>query len=122
MVIKKWKSTDLIERIENEILDSIEVKKKLILQKQIILKIYGRVQMVLYRDSTRRQAKKLGLTGWVMNELDGTVKLIAEGEEGDLKQLVDWCYNGSVLAKVDKIDVSWQEATGQFNEFNIKYK
>ena len=39
MVIKKWKSTDLIERIENEILDSVEVKKKLILQKQIILKI-----------------------------------------------------------------------------------
>jgi len=92
------------------------------MNKQIILKIYGRVQMVLYRDSARRKAKKLGLTGWVMNESDGTVKLVAEGEERGLKQLVDWCYNGPILAKINKIDIDWQEATGQFKEFKIKYK
>ena len=39
------------------------------MKKQVILKIYGRVQLVLFRDSTRRQAKKLGLVGWVMNDL-----------------------------------------------------
>lgn len=92
------------------------------MNKQIILKIYGRVQMVMYRDSARRHAKKLDLVGWVMNKSDGTVKLIAEGEEKNLKQFIDWCYNGPMLAKVDKIDISWQEATGQFKEFNIKYK
>lgn len=91
------------------------------MKKQMVLKIYGRVQMVFFRDSTRRFAKKLGLVGWVKNEDDGTVKVIAEGEEEDLKKLIDWCYNGSVLAKVDKIDIDWQEATGQFNQFEIKY-
>jgi len=92
------------------------------MNKQIILKIYGRVQMVMYRDSARRQAKKLDLTGWVMNKSDGTVELIAEGKEENLKQFIDWCYNGSILAKVNKININWQEATGQFKKFNIKYK
>jgi len=92
------------------------------MNKQIILKIYGRVQMVMYRDSARRKAKKLDLTGWVMNKSDGTVELIAEGKEESLKELIDWCYNGSILAKVNKIDVNWQEATSQFEKFKIKYK
>ena len=92
------------------------------MNKKIILKIYGRVQMVMYRDSARRQAKKLNLTGWVMNKSDGTVELIAEGKKENLKQFIDWCYNGSMLAKVNKIDINWQEATGQFKKFNIKYK
>lgn len=92
------------------------------MNKKIILKIYGRVQMVMYRDSARRQAIKLNLTGWVMNKPDGMVELIAEGEKENLKQFIDWCYNGSILAKVDKIDIDWQEATGQFKKFNIKYK
>ena len=92
------------------------------MNKKIILKIYGRVQLVMYRDSARRQARKLNLVGWVMNKSDGTVELIAEGEEENLKQFIDWCYNGPILARVDKIDISWQEATGQFKKFNIKYK
>ncbi len=91
------------------------------MNKQVNLKIYGRVQMVMYRDSVRRQAKKLGLTGWVMNEDDGTVRVVADGEEENLKKLIDWCYNGPMLAKVDKIDIEWREATGQFNNFDIKY-
>ncbi|MBU1292256.1 acylphosphatase [Patescibacteria group bacterium] len=89
--------------------------------KRVGLKIYGRVQMVLYRDSTRRQAKKLGLNGWVMNQSDGTVQIIAEGEEENLKKLIKWCYNGSILAKVEKIDIDWQDETGRFDKFEIKY-
>lgn len=92
------------------------------MNKGIFLKIYGRVQMVMYRDSARRKAKKLDLVGWVMNQPDGTVELIAEGKEENLKQFIDWCYNGPILAKVNKIDINWQEATGQFKKFNIKYK
>ncbi len=89
--------------------------------KQIVLKIYGRVQMVMFRDSTQRQAKKLKLVGWVINEPDKTVKIVAEGKEKNLKQLIDWCYNGSILSRVDKIDIKWKEPTGQFNRFEIKY-
>jgi len=91
------------------------------MNKKIILKIYGRVQMVLFRDSTRRKAKKLNLVGWVMNQEDGTVQIMAEGEEENLKQLITWCYNGPMLAKVDKIDITWQGPTGQFKKFEIKY-
>lgn len=90
--------------------------------KQVILIIHGRVQMVLFRDSTRKRAKQLGLTGWVSNESDGTVKVIAEGDEKELAELIKWCYNGPILARVEKIDVQWQEATGQFDKFDIKYK
>lgn len=100
------------------------------MNKAIFLKIHGRVQMVMYRDSARRKANKLNLTGWVMNKPDGTVELFAEGKEENLKQFIDWCYNGPVLAKVEKIDIKWQNATcpdgsrraRQFNKFEIKYK
>ncbi len=90
-------------------------------KKQVVLKIYGRVQMVLFRDSTKKKAQKLGLTGLVSNQSDGTVKVIAEGEEKKLEKLIKWCYNGPMLAKVDKIDIDWQKATGQFEKFEIKY-
>ncbi len=91
------------------------------MNKQAILKIYGRVQKVFFRDSTRRKAKKLNLTGWVINESNRTVKIVAEGEEKNLKEFIDWCYNGPMLARVDKIDIDWKEATGQFENFKIKY-
>ena len=89
--------------------------------KRVILKIFGRVQGIFFRDSTRRKARKLGLTGWVSNESDGTVKVMAQGEEEKLEALIKWCYNGPMLARVDKIDIEWQEATGQFEKFEIKY-
>jgi len=90
-------------------------------KKQVILKIYGRVQMVLFRDSTRKKARQLGLTGWVSNESDGTVKVVAKGEKRKLEELIKWCYNGPITARVDKIDIDWQKATGQFDNFEIKY-
>lgn len=91
------------------------------MDKRLVLKVHGRVQGVLFRDSARRQAKKLNLTGWVGNQDDGTVKIIAEGKEEGLNQFLKWCYNGPILAKVDRIDIERQKATGQFENFVIKY-
>ena len=91
------------------------------IKKQVKIKIYGRVQMVMFRDATQRQARKLDLVGLVKNELDGAVQVIAEGEAERLKELVKWCYNGPVLARVDKIDVEWGKATGKFIKFKIEY-
>jgi acylphosphatase len=91
------------------------------MSKRTILKIYGRVQGIFFRDSTQRKARELGLTGWVRNEPDGTVKIVAEGEEGDLKKLIKWCYNGPRLARVEKVDIEWAEATGEFERFEIIY-
>ncbi len=89
--------------------------------KQVKIKVYGRVQMVMFRDATQRQARKLCLIGWVKNEPDDTVQIVAEGEEKELEKLVEWCYNGPVLARVDKIDVEWEKTSGQFNKFEIRY-
>ena len=101
------------------------------MKKRVGLKIYGRVQGVFFRDSTRRKAKELNLTGWVENEPDGTVQIVAEGEEKDLKELIEWCRHGgpaspnasqggSEFARVDKMDVEWLEPSGQFNDFMVK--
>jgi len=89
--------------------------------KRASLKIYGRVHGVFYRDSARRKAKKLGLVGWVRNEPDKTVKIIAEGEEKNLKKFIEWCYNGTILARVEKAEVEWEEAEGEFERFKIIY-
>jgi len=91
------------------------------MSKQVIIKIYGRVQGVFFRDTVRRRARKLDLVGWVKNEPDGGVMITAEGEEDSLKQLVAWCYNGPILARVDRVEVKWEEAKSEFKKFEIKY-
>lgn len=92
------------------------------MNKQAELKIYGRVQKVMYRDWASRKAKELELTGWVKNEADGTVKIVAEGEEKDLNQFIERCYNGPALADVVKIDTKWRRAENQFKSFKIIYQ
>ena len=48
-------------------------------QRRVRLRIHGRVQGVFYRDSTRREAQRLGLRGWVRNRSDGSVETVAQG-------------------------------------------
>ena len=91
------------------------------MSKRVNIIVSGWVQGVFFRYTTRRKAQALNLTGWVKNESDGTVKIVAEGQEEDLQALVKWCYNGIKLAKVEKVDIKWEEATGEFNQFEIKY-
>jgi len=85
--------------------------------KRLQLIIYGQVQGVFFRARTREKGRELNLSGWVKNEPDGTVKIVAEGEENDLQRLVDWVYN----LRVDKLNISWEEATGEFASFSINY-
>ena len=88
--------------------------------KRVSLKIYGRVQGVFFRDSCRREAEKLGLSGWVRNEPDGTVQIIAEGEEEKLKEIAEWCKDGPEHAKVEKVEVKWLKPVGAFDSFTVK--
>ena len=90
------------------------------MQKQAVLTIYGKVQGVFFRESTRRRVKELNLTGWVRNEPDGTVRIVAEGEEKNLTDLIDWCKNSPDRVKVDHADAKWLAATNQFSDFLIK--
>jgi acylphosphatase len=87
------------------------------MKKQIILKIYGKVQGVFFRDSSRVEAQKLHLVGWVKNEPDGTIEIVAEGDDKDLNKFIEWCKYGPDNAEVEKVNIKWHEPTGQFNDF-----
>lgn len=89
--------------------------------KRLNLKITGIVQGVGYRYYAQKEAQKRGFTGYVRNTADGGVEVIAEGNEGDLKDFKNWCYNGVGSAIVQKIEASWAEATGEFSDFKIEY-
>lgn len=91
------------------------------MKKRITISVYGQVQGVFFRVEAKEKAAGLGLTGWAANESDGSVKVVAEGEESALNQLVEWCKKGPGGAQVDKVEVNWQEATGEFDRFRIVY-
>ena len=90
------------------------------MQKQIVLKIYGKVQGVFFRDSSRRKAEELGLFGYASNKPDGTVEIVAEGEEKKLQEFIEWCKEHPGYSKVEKVDIEWRELTGGFDIFIVK--
>ncbi|QLH44003.1 MAG: acylphosphatase [Coxiellaceae bacterium] len=62
--------------------------------------VQGRVQGVYFRDSTRRKAQTLGVTGWVRNLPDGSVEVLMSGEAALVAQLREWLWQGPALAAV----------------------
>ena len=90
------------------------------MRKQITLKIHGKVQGVFFRDSSRAQAQELNLFGWAKNASDGTVDILAEGDDKNLIKFIEWCKYGPDHAEVEKVDIKWGKFTGQFDDFSIK--
>ncbi len=88
---------------------------------QVHVKVSGKVQGVNYRWATRKEASRLGLKGWVKNLTDGSVELIAQGERESLEQLITWCRGGPPLAMVCNLDFRWEEVSGEFDQFGIRY-
>ena len=66
--------------------------------------IEGRVQGVFFRESTRRQAQPLGITGFAKNMPDGSVQVLACGEPGSLNRLGEWLKQGPPMAQVERIE------------------
>ncbi|MBN1485030.1 MAG: acylphosphatase [Chloroflexia bacterium] len=89
--------------------------------KRVHLWIRGRVQGVSFRYYTRRQARALGLSGWVKNLPDGRVEVVAEGDEAVLQELVDWCHQGPPAAHVAQVQVRWESYVGGLSEFGIAW-
>jgi acylphosphatase len=87
--------------------------------KRVHLIVRGRVQGVFFRAAAQREARRLGLTGWVKNRLDGSVELLAEGEDDAIRELTSWSNHGPSAARVDHVDVRWRGYTGEFSEFSI---
>ena len=80
----------------------------------------GRVQGVGYRRYVRNWARKLALTGWVRNEPDGSVRLVAEGERPQLDRLVRLLWGGPPPARVAEVASSWRVAEDGFEGFEVR--
>lgn len=89
--------------------------------KQVHLIVSGRVQGVLFRSNTKKQADYLKLTGWVKNTEGGEVEILAQGEKIDLEKLISWCEKGPLFAKVEKVEIDWQTSSEIFQTFEIVY-
>ena len=89
--------------------------------KRVTVVVTGLVQGVSFRYYTRREAKQLGLTGWVRNEADGTVTVVAEGQSDSLRDLLRFLGKGPPAARVRNIEANWTPASGEFVSFEVRF-
>jgi len=82
--------------------------------------ISGGVQGGFFRQTTAYEAEKRGVTGWVRNLADGRVEAIFEGEEPNVKELVEYCRTGPRGARVTSVNVTWEPYTGEFETFEVR--
>ena len=87
---------------------------------RVHLRISGRVQGVYFRASAVEQARRLGLTGWVMNCPDSSVEVIAEGARERLEKFISWCGSGPPGAQVKEVRSEWEPSKQEFQSFFIK--
>lgn len=90
------------------------------MKKQAHIRFTGTVQGVGFRYTTLHSANRLGLTGWVRNMEDGSVEIIAEGEEDLINQLI------SILEKrfegyITNTEIKWSEPKNEFGTFEVGY-
>jgi acylphosphatase len=83
--------------------------------------IEGLVQGVYFRASTREEAVRLDVGGWVRNLPDGSVEALFEGEKKKVEEIVGWCYKGPPGARVIKVDLKWEPYKGEFRHFDVRY-
>jgi acylphosphatase len=74
--------------------------------------VTGHVQGVFFRASMREQAERLGVTGWVRNEADGSVRAHFEGPAEAVESLVAWCAQGPPRARVHDVRRSDGKVSG----------
>jgi acylphosphatase len=82
--------------------------------------VHGRVQGVFFRHYTQMTARTLALTGWVRNEFDGTVQVVAEGPEDALQSLLAFLQQGSPQAQIDRVETQWLPARHEFSVFETR--
>ena len=82
--------------------------------------VRGRVQGVGFRYWVLRVAMDSGLTGWVANAQDGSLRCVAEGPRADLERFVTALEAGPAGALVDHVATTWSPPTGTFRSFEIR--
>ena len=82
--------------------------------------VRGRVQGVGFRYFVLREANRLGLAGWVANQADGSVRLVAEGDRVDLDRLAERVSVGPAGATIADVEVRWASAQGGWSGFAVR--
>lgn len=82
--------------------------------------IHGRVQGVGFRFHTLREALQAGLSGWVRNLPDGSVEALFEGDEAQIRLMLDWCRSGPRFANVTHLSERWEHGESEYTGFSIR--
>jgi acylphosphatase len=83
--------------------------------------VTGRVQGVGFRYFVLERARALSLTGYVRNEYDGSVEIVAEGPRMSLERFVDQLREGPRSASVKAVATDWSEPRSEFSEFGVRF-
>jgi len=87
---------------------------------QIRVVVHGVVQGVGFRYHTRQVAQQLGVTGFVRNQPDGTVEIVAAGTQAQVQALLQWAHRGPASAQVSQVDTEPYTGTKILNSFTIE--
>jgi acylphosphatase len=82
--------------------------------------VRGRVQGVGYRATTAQQGRQHGVAGWVRNLMDGSVEVVAEGDDQVMLAFVDYLRRGPNGARVTNVDTEWTDARSDLQGFEIR--
>lgn len=91
------------------------------MRKRADARFTGKVQGVYFRDFTSRYSTEMGVTGWVMNCQDGTVRAVLEGEESAILEVVRRLREEHPYAQVTDVRIHWSEWKGDLEGFEIRY-
>jgi acylphosphatase len=89
--------------------------------KRLTVQYDGEVQGVGFRYSTVSLASRYPITGYVQNKADGTVLLVAEGQEIHLLSLMQDIKESHLGQYITSENISWSPGTGEFRTFNVRY-
>jgi acylphosphatase len=84
-------------------------------------RVFGIVQGVGFRYFTKTIAQELGIKGWVKNEIDGSVKIVACGDMETLKLFEKYIKKGPSLSKVTNIEENIIEEGCKYTTFEVRY-
>lgn len=90
-------------------------------EQRLQARVEGRVQGVCFRHYTSKRARELNLKGWVRNEDDGSVLVLAEGPRSDLDELLKFLHHGPEHAHVQHVATEWQDYSGDLTPFSVKH-
>lgn len=106
----------MVERVKIFIFKRVQIVKV-----RAHIFVSGLVQGVFFRSYTRQEANRRNVKGWVRNLTDGRVEVLIEGEEDDVKKMIESCRKGSSHARVKNLTITWEDYNGDFQDFKIRY-